>query len=242
MKEENITVIAGGSGGIGRSVVRKFLRKGDRVIVVDINKITDENITSDEKYSFLKADITNPDDIMIAKKKIEKKFKKIDNLISMAGINMKSEIGGLETITIEDIDKSIKLNLNSHIYLIKIFLGLLEKEDAVKNIVMISSINAISNYGLPAYSGAKAGLYGFMKAVTNELGNQGIRINTISLGTVPHSTDVIEGNEYFESKKSKLPLKEFVRPTDVADAIYSLVYRMKAIVGQNIVLDMGQSL
>ena len=29
MKEENITVIAGGSGGIGRSVVRKFLRKGD---------------------------------------------------------------------------------------------------------------------------------------------------------------------------------------------------------------------
>lgn len=242
MKEENITVIAGGSGGIGRSVVRKFLRKGDRVIVIDVNRITDENITSNEKYSFLKADITNPDDIMNAKNKIEKKFKKIDNLISMAGINMKSEIGGLETITIEDIDKSIKLNLNSHIYLVKIFLSLLEKEDDVKNIIMISSINAISNYGLPAYSGAKAGLYGFMKSVAHELGNQGIRINTISLGTVPHSTDTIDGNEYFESKKSKLPLKEFVRPTDVADAIYSLVYRMKAIVGQNIVLDMGQSL
>ncbi|MBQ3407727.1 MAG: SDR family oxidoreductase [Clostridia bacterium] len=240
--KENITVIAGGSGGIGRSVVRKFLRKGDRVIVIDINKITDESIVEEHNYSFIKADITNPEDIMTAKKKIEKKYKKIDNLISMAGVNMKSEIGGMETITIEDIDKSIKLNLNSHIYLIKIFLGLLRKEEVVKNIVMISSINAISNYGLPAYSGAKAGLYGFMKAITGELGSQGIRINTISLGTVPHSTDVIDGNEYFESKRGKLPLKEFVKPTDVADAIYSLVYRMKAIVGQNIVLDMGQSL
>ena len=49
MKEENITVIAGGSGGIGRSVVRKFLRKGDRVIVIDLNKITDENITIKNK-------------------------------------------------------------------------------------------------------------------------------------------------------------------------------------------------
>lgn len=240
--KENITVIAGGSGGIGRSVVAKFLRKGDKVIVIDINKVSDETITQNENYSFIRADITNPEEIMAAKKKIERKYKKIDNLISMAGVNMKSEIGGMETITIEDIDKSVKLNLNSHIYLIKIFLELLTNEDVVNNIVMISSINAISNYGLPAYSGAKAGLYGFMKSVTAELGARGIRINTISLGTVPHSTDVIEGNEYFESKRSKLPLNEFVRPTDVADAIYSLIYRMKAIVGQNIVLDMGQSI
>ena len=37
-------------------------------------------------------------------------------------------------------------------------------------------------------------------------------------------------------------MKEFVQPKDVADTIYSLVYHMKSITGQNIILDMGQSI
>lgn len=240
--KEKVTVIAGGSSGIGISVVKKFLKKGDRVIVVDINKIADDAIIKDDKYLFFKADITNPDDITSVKKKIEKKFKKIDNLISIAGISMKSEIGGIEMVTIDDIDKSIKLNLNSHIYLIKIFLDLFEKRGTTKNIMMVSSTNAISCYGLPVYSSAKAGLLSFMKAVTGDLSSRGIRINTISLGIVPHCTDFNGRNDYLELKGDKTSLNEFVKPTDVADTIYNLAYKMKAIVGQNIVLDVGQNL
>lgn len=238
--ENKITVISGGSGGIGRSVVRKFLET-DKVIVLDKNEIKDEKININPNYCFIKTDITNPNEIENAKIKIEEEYGYINNLISMAGINMQSEIGGLETITIEDIDKSIKLNLNSHIYLVKVFMKLIEKREDIKNIIMISSINAISNYGLPAYSAAKSGLYGFMKAVTSELGKKKIRINSISLGTVPHSKDIIEGNEYFESKLENLPLKKFVRPVDVAQTIYSIIYQIHGIVGQNIILDMGQS-
>ena len=38
---QNITVITGGSGGIGRSVIRKFLQNGDKVIVLDLQEIKD---------------------------------------------------------------------------------------------------------------------------------------------------------------------------------------------------------
>lgn len=107
---------------------------------------------------------------------------------------------------------------------------------------MISSINAISDHGLPAYSAAKSGLYGFMKSISREMGNIGIRVNTISLGSVPHNNEVIEGNEYFQNKLQKSAIKDLVRPKDVADTLYSLVYTMRGIVGQNIVLDMGQSI
>ena len=58
---------------------------------------------------------------------------------------------------------------------------------------------------------------------------------------MPHNSDVIEGNEYFESKIDSLPLQEFVRPKDVSSVIYSLVYDLKGITGQNIVVDGGQS-
>lgn len=238
--DKKVTVITGGSGGVGKSVVRRFLEK-DVVIVLDINEIKDKDIVDNANYSFIKTDVTNPIQIENAKKQIKEKYGCVSNLISMAGINMKSEIGGMKTVTFEDIDKSVKLNLNSHIYLLKIFLELLENEVDIKNFIMISSINAISDYGLPAYSAAKAGIYGFMKAITNELGKSKIRANTVSLGTVPHEGDIVEGNEYFESKLDTLPMHDFVRPNDVADALYSLVYNIKGIVGQNIILDKGQS-
>lgn len=240
---KKITVITGGSGGIGRSVIRKFLDNEDKVIVLDIQKIRNEKILENENFEFIKTDITNPEEIEEAKKIIEEKYGYINNLVSMAGVNMKSEIGGMETITIEDIDKSIKLNLNSHIYLVKIFLDLLKNNpSSKKTITMISSINAISDYGLPAYSAAKSGLYGFMKSISNSMAENRIRVNTVSLGTVPHNDETIEENEYFQTKLQKIAIKDFVRPKDVADTIFAITYITRGIIGQNIVLDMGQSI
>lgn len=239
---QNVTLITGGSGGIGRSVIRKFLENQDKVIVLDLQEIKDEKILNNENFLFIKTDVTEAIQIQKAKEIVKERYGHIDNIISMAGVNMKSEIGGMETITIDDIDKSIKLNLNSHIYLVKIFLELLkESKLSRKTITMISSINAIADHGLPAYSAAKSGIYGFMKSIANPMGELGIRVNTISLGSVPHNNEVIEGNEYFQEKLEKIPIKEFVRPKDVAETIYSLTYIMKGIVGHNIVLDMGQS-
>ena len=240
---KKITVITGGSGGIGRSVIRKFLDNEDKVIVLDIQKIRNEKILENENFEFIKTDITNPEEIEEAKKIIEEKYGYINNLVSMAGVNMKSEIGGMETITIEDIDKSIRLNLNSHIYLVKIFLDLLKNNpSSKKTITMISSINAISDHGLPAYSAANSGLYGFMKSISNSMAENRIRVNTVSLGTVPHNDETIEENEYFQTKLQKIAIKDFVRPKDVAETIFAITYITRGIIGQNIVLDMGQSI
>lgn len=240
---KKVTVITGGSGGIGRSVIRKFLENEDKVIVLDIQTIISERILNNENFEFIKTDITNPEEIEKAKNLIEEKYGYINNLISMAGVNMKSEIGGMETISIEDIDKSIKLNLNSHIYLVKIFLELLKDNPSrKKTITMISSINAITDYGLPAYSAAKSGLYGFMKAISNSMAENRIRVNTVSLGTVPHNDEIIDDNEYFQKELKRIAIKDFVRPKDVADTIFAITYITRGIIGQNIILDMGQSI
>lgn len=242
--KNSVVVITGGNGGIGNIVVNKLLKENSKVIVLDINETNNLEIKNHPNYEFLKTDVTDYKQIEKVHDIIKNKYQHIDYLISMAGVNMKSEVGGLKSITIEDIDKSIKLNLNSHIYLVKIMLDLLKLKntDEMKSIILISSINAISTYGLPAYSAAKSGLYGFMHSVVNELGESNIRINTISLGTVPHMYQEVKGDEYFENYIKDIPIKKFVRPTDVADTIYALLEITKCINGQNIILDMGQSL
>lgn len=242
--KDTVIVITGGHGGIGRVVVSNFLKQGAKVVVLDKDDTTSKAILENENYTFIKTDVTKIEELQNAHKIIENKYSYINYLISMAGINMKSEIDGIRGITFNDIDKSISLNLTAHIYLIKIMLDLIEKSKDISKraILMISSINAITRYGLPAYSAAKSGIYGFMKSILNELGTSNIRVNTISLGTVPHMEQEIEGDEYFENYKNHLPIKSFVRPTDVYDAIYSLLEIAKGVNGQNLVLDMGQSL
>ena len=238
-----IVVITGGAGTIGKKTVKKFLTQGDIVIVLDKETITVQEIIENKNYLFIETDVTLPEQLNKAKTIIEEKYNHIDHIISMAGKNMKSEIGGMKEITIQDIEESIKLNLTAHIYLTKIFLSLLVKnESRDKTLTMISSINAITDYGLPAYIAGKAGIYGFMNAITREMGNYGVRVNTISLGTVPGDINSIEREEYFESKIHKCVMNKFVEPNDVAETLYALIYSMRKMAGNNIILDMGQSI
>ena len=87
---ERVTVITGGKGGCGRSVVRKFLENGDKVIVLDLKDINDEKILQHPNFTFINMDVTDVLQIEKIKQIIEEKYGYIDNIISMACINMKS--------------------------------------------------------------------------------------------------------------------------------------------------------
>ena len=144
MKEE-IILITGGDGKIARSIVETYLNNNCKVIAIDQKENTDKKeFLENKNYEYYQADITDVKQIIELKEKIENKYGKITHLISAAGCPMPTEVEGLESATIEEIDKSIKLNLNAHIYMTKIFLPLLEKESNInKSIVIVSSVNAI---------------------------------------------------------------------------------------------------
>lgn len=237
MKRKNIIVVTGGNGSIGRAIVKKFLSLDDIVIILDrsdTSKIKHENCIC------IKTDVTNKNDILKAKSEIKKRYGFVSHLISVAGGAIEEEFGPLDSISLNAIDSSIKLNLNSHIYLTKAFLPLLKNAFDNKSIVLISSINATSAFGLPAYSASKSGIYGFMHSVSRELGKFDIRINCVSPGTVPTIMTVFEPKS-FEYYKNLLALPHFTKPDNIAEAVYSLTYIMRAVTNQNIVVDSGQT-
>ena len=133
------------------------------------------------------------------------------------------------------------LNLIGHIYITKVLSPLLEKEEKNKTITLISSINALKAFNLPIYSAAKAGIYGFMNSMTKVLGQKNIRINVVSPGTVPTDEDLASNGEFYNYRyKDMLALSDFTTAEDIADAVFSLTHAMKAVTGQNIVVDSGQ--
>lgn len=238
--DKDIVLITGGCGNIAKHIVKKYLSKNAKVIAVDLIK-REFDYTENPDYEFYKIDVTNVQQIQELYKTIENKYGRINHLISAAGTPMKTEIEGLETATFEDIEKSIKLNLESHIYFTKIFLPLIEKAENKKTITLVSSVNAIKTFNLPIYSAAKAGILGFMKAMTKDLGKRNIRINVILPGTVPTEEDIASnGNFYNYRYKEMLALNDFTKPQDIADVIYCTTNEMLAVTGQSIVVDSGQ--
>lgn len=238
--DKDIVLITGGCGNIAKSIVKKYLESGAKVIAADLDEKVHE-CSNDANYEFYKLDVTSIEQIEKLYKHVEEKYGRITHLISAAGMPMRTEIEGLETATFEDINKSIELNLSGHIYITKIFLPLLEKGDDHKNLILISSINALKSFNLPVYSAAKAGLIGFMKAITKEFGKKKIRVNVVSPGTVPTEEDIkSNGNFYNYRYKEMLALDDFTKPEDIANTIYCVTNEMLAVTGQNIIVDSGQ--
>lgn len=241
--EKEIVLITGGDGNIAQEIVKKYLENGSVVIATDIHENTSNSeFLKSENYEYYQADVTNIENLKNLYDKIQEKHGRITHLISAAGRPMPTEIDGIQSATFEEIEKSINLNLTSHIYIVKIFLELLENEKKNnKTITLISSINALKTFNLPVYSAAKSGIYGLMKALTKELGRKNIRINVVSPGTVPTKEEIASnGNFYNYRYKDMLALNEFTKQSDIADAVYALTNITKAITGQNIVVDSGQ--
>lgn len=244
---KSTVLITGANGSIASSIVKKYLDKDYKVIAIDLANDTSKlEFKNNIDYEYFQADVTNKEQLYEIYEKIKNKYTKIDHLISTVGCPSKTEEHGIEQMKMEDIDKSILLNLNSHIYVTKIFLQLLKNNDSRnKSIVLISSVNGVRNFKipLPAYSAAKAGIYGFIISIAKDLGKLGIRINAVTPGTVP-SKENLEDFENYSNRhyKDTLALQDFTKPEDIADAVYSVTSVMRAVTGQNIIVDSGQTI
>lgn len=160
--------------------------------------------------------MTNIESIENLKNVIESKYNRITHIVSMAGDAIGTDIKGIEYVTIEDIDKTI---------------------------TYVSSINALRAYDVPVYSAAKAGLYGLTRGILQDLGKLGIRVNTISPGTILKPDQVLKNkltNGEYAKKRPQTKYKEFAENTDIADALFCITHIMKKMVGQDIVIDAGQ--
>ncbi|MEX0968091.1 MAG: SDR family oxidoreductase [Bacteroidia bacterium] len=235
----NVVLITGGSGLIGASTVNAFLESGYEVLNADL--VDNESLTKESGYSFLEFDIRSEESIEKLTKVLAKENRCLQHLVSIAGGAIHSEFYSLSQMTLNDIKQSIELNLVGHIQLVASLKPLLEGSSCSnKTITLVSSINAILNFGLPAYSAAKSGLLGFVRVAASEFGFSDIRVNSVVPGTVVNNSRN-EPKDYSQYLKGS-SLNRFSTPQEVAETILLLADRMTAITGQGITVDCGQSI
>lgn len=157
-----IALVTGGSGGLGRELIKELVQHGVKVIVVDVKAPSLELCRANEVV-FYPCDITDRDQVKCIYKKVKSEHGSVTILFNNAGL---TNICLLEHSSKEDIQKVIDVNYIGAYIMIQTFLP-----DMIENnkgyIVNVASIlGVITPARLSSYGASKAGLIALHTSMT----------------------------------------------------------------------------
>ena len=185
--KEKRALVSGGASGIGSSIVEHLCEQGVEVYFFDIDKKEAQKTI----YRIKKKKFKIPTFIKCNIKKIQKYKTSILNIIKKNGpidilVNNASydQRHSLEEITEKYWDERMAINLKHYLFAIQTV-----KKSMVKNkggsIINLGSVSWFRGAVMfPAYSIAKAGIYGLTRSLARDLGEHNIRINSIAPGSI----------------------------------------------------------
>ena len=148
-------------------------------------------------------------------------------------------------VPLEAFQRTVALNLLSAYVVVRASVELLRRATGDRSFTFVSSTNALGGYGAPGYSAAKAGLHGLTAALAVPLGRDGIRVNTVALGTTRTANyeriGIVLGQKAdFERLGSLFPRGSVLSPDEAATALLSVGLENPALSGQVVVADAAQ--
>ncbi|MDR1895307.1 MAG: SDR family oxidoreductase [Prevotellaceae bacterium] len=226
-------IVTGGGHGIGKGIVKKLLQEQCNVIVWDINALYLSELKNEyAQVETLICDVGNPDEVQAAMKHVESKSGKIDYLVNNAGISV---FEPLETLSVENWNRILSVNLSSIFYTVKFGKHLLSEQSAIVNIASTRAL--MSEPHGEAYGASKGGIVALTHALAISLGAK-TRVNCVSPGW-------IEVNDYdtlSEADHAQHPVGKVGKTDDIAEAVWFLLSdKAVFITGQNIVVDGGMT-
>ena len=175
---KRIVLITGASSGYGKATAKAFADNGDTVIMAARNL---EKLVAAQKEVggalSVKMDVTEPKDWEMIVNLIKEKYGRLDILVNNAGGGV--TIKEVEGFSIEEIDATIKLNLNSVIYGCRAFSGMM-REQKSGTMINISSVCARQCWPTwSVYAAAKAGVLNFSKGMYLEMQPHNVRVTCV---------------------------------------------------------------
>ena len=236
---EKIIIVTGGSGLLGREIVKNLESKGAVAINADINVVTDL------KNNSLNVDITSENSILNAIKLVIEFYGKIDGLVNNAYPRTKDWGTKFEEISYESWQKNVDMQMNTtFLFIQKVMPELLKNKGSVVNITSIYGVvgNDLTIYENTSittsapYSAIKGGIINLTRYLASYYGRHGVRVNCVSPGGILDKQHI----NFIANYERKVPMGRMGNPDDIAPAVsFLLSDDAKYITGQNLIVDGG---
>ncbi|NMC95114.1 MAG: 3-oxoacyl-[acyl-carrier-protein] reductase [Syntrophorhabdus sp.] len=220
--KDTVTIVTGGSQGIGRSIAEFLAAKGGDVVIFDIadsSDIVQYIRQKGQRSEFYQVDVSNFNMVGEAVDKVIKDMGRVSNLVNNAGITADKLLLRMKE---EDWDRVLQINLKSAFNCTRAVVRYMLKTGG--SIVNISSIAGVmGNAGQANYAASKAGLIGFTKSVAREYGERGIRVNAVAPGFIKTKMTESLDEKSRETMFKAIPLGRLGEPDDIAHVVYFLL-------------------
>ena len=237
------TLITGATSDIGRQICKTLEDNGHFLLLTDLKQEdlneTVSGLHNPEKHRVLSLDLSDVEEAKVTLQSyIVENDIKISHAVFAAGI---FAIKPLRVLDYPFIKKNFDIALFSIFAITQLLASKKVNKDALKCIVMISSVSAImGTKGYTVYSAVKAGMLGLMKSLAAELSPK-VRVNAVMPGGVKTRTTQF----LFEANEGDINPRYLLGEgfsNDISNVVYFLLSdNSKWMTGQHIIVDGGWS-
>jgi len=253
--QDRVAVVTGAGRGIGLAVTRALCDAGATVVAVSRSVTAElEELARSVDVTPVAADVAHAEDAVRVAGLVAERYGRVDILGNNAAI-LSEQTGGFLTLEDDEWRRLLEENLGGVTCMCRATRpGMVERGGPTVN---VASLNA--REPTPAdypYSVSKAALNSLTKALAEEFGPRGVRVNTVSPGPVltpmwtkPGGNAERVAAQFGEDPTELLqrlprlvgmPIARFARPEEVADLVLFLASEHAAMMtGAEVVIDGG---
>jgi 3-oxoacyl-[acyl-carrier protein] reductase len=179
-----VSIVSGGSRGLGLALVEALLVRGDRVAACSRSgspALDALAAAQPDRLHAARLDVADPAAVRAFVAEAARRFGRIDHCVANAAI---AHEGVLATTRDDEIDALLAVNVKGAIVLVRECVRqMLIQPPGDRSVTVISSVVAKSGSpGLSVYAATKAALEGFAVSLAREVGPRGIRVNAVAPG------------------------------------------------------------
>jgi NAD(P)-dependent dehydrogenase (short-subunit alcohol dehydrogenase family) len=241
---DKVAVVVGASRGIGAATARVFAASGAKVVLASRDEKALERLASELRSAGGEAlvaptDVTDAQQVSALVERTLAKYGRLDVAFNNAG-------GGnrptpLVDMSVEDIDRSLGLNLRGVLLAMKFELSAMIAGGGGAIVNMSSTAGLQGARGLAAYSAAKHGIVGATKSAALEYAARNVRVNVVAPGPILNDQMAALPEEHRAPIARAVPVGRIGRPEEVAAAVAWLCSDQAAFVtGSVLSIDGGR--
>jgi NAD(P)-dependent dehydrogenase (short-subunit alcohol dehydrogenase family) len=252
MIDKPVAIVTGGANGIGEATAKLFAQNSYAVAIIDIvdrvEQVATEIRSQGGECLFARGDVSSESHVQAFVDQVTRAYGRIDALINNAGIVV---VKPLEEIDWTDFRRVVDVNVGGIFLLCKHVLPVMKKQSGAAIVNMGSVSGHVGQIDHTIYGATKGAIIAFTRALAWEVASHGIRVNSISPGSV--DTPMLRGDIELESKRTGIPydrVKEereaeqafnrWADPREIAEAIYFLASNKASfITGTDLLVDCG---
>ncbi|WP_134701304.1 SDR family NAD(P)-dependent oxidoreductase [Ammoniphilus sp. YIM 78166] len=244
-----IAIVTGAASGIGEAIAKKLSSEGATVAICDLDHEGGIRVVEEIQFlggtaAFYALDVTKEEQVQTTFRIVVEKYGKVDIMINNAGIGKAGTV-----VDQSEADWDLMMNVNAKgtffgcKYAVK---HMLEKEirGSIINISSVAGMVGVLNRS--GYCASKAAIVGLTKSVASDFAEKGIRVNSISPGTIESPwiakilADQPDPQKMRVQMQQRQPIGRMGTPEEIANlACFLAGDEASFITGSNMVADGG---